>query len=223
MRDFIKKTITMIVVLTLLLTFDICLRRSSEDEVPSDEQNSTVTQSQESDQTESVTILSTDDPNEFSSQSLESEAVVEKDKPQESEPAPKSASEPISEPSVVVEISEADQILLLKLAFAEAGNQDVDGKALVMLVVLNRVKSDEFPDTIYEVIHAKRQFSPVTNGAFDAATTSDPGCLEALELVMQGYDISQGATYFESMKSEDSWHYKNLNFLFEHGDHWFYN
>lgn len=122
-----------------------------------------------------------------------------------------------------IPISTEDQNKLCKLAFAEAGNQDVDGKALVMLVVLNRVESDKFPDSISEVIFARNQFSVTTNGMYDNAPTDDPGCLEALELVMQGYDISQGATYFESVKSYDSWHYKNLNFLFEHGDHWFYN
>ncbi len=122
-----------------------------------------------------------------------------------------------------IPISTEDQNKLCKLAFAEAGNQDVDGKALVMLVVLNRVESDKFPDSISEVIFARNQFSVTTNGMYENAPTDDPGCLEALELVMQGYDISQGATYFESVKSYDSWHYKNLNFLFEHGDHWFYN
>ena len=122
-----------------------------------------------------------------------------------------------------IPISTEDQNKLCKLAFAEAGNQDVDGKALVMLVVLNRVESDKFPDSISEVIFARNQFSVTTNGMYENAPNDDPGCLEALELVMQGYDISQGATYFESVKSYDSWHYKNLNFLFEHGDHWFYN
>ena len=122
-----------------------------------------------------------------------------------------------------IPISTEDRNKLCKLAFAEAGNQDVDGKALVMLVVLNRVESDKFPDSISEVIFARNQFSVTTNGMYDNAPTDDPGCLEALDLVMQGYDISQGATYFESYKSYDSWHYKNLNFLFEHGDHWFYN
>ena len=85
------------------------------------------------------------------------------------------------------------------------------------------VESDESCDSISEVIFARNQFSVTTNGMYDNAPTDDPGCLEALDLVMQGYDISQGATYFESYKSYDSWHYKNLNFLFEHGDHWFYN
>lgn len=131
-------------------------------------------------------------------------------------------SEEIDEVEYVINLTKKEQNMLLKLAFAEAGNQDVNGKALVMLVVLNRVESDKFPDNIYDVIHAKNQFSVVASGAYANATKSDQGCLEALELVMSGYDISEGATYFESIKSYDSWHYRNLEFLFEHGDHWFY-
>lgn len=44
-----------------------------------------------------------------------------------------------------------DSYLLCKIAMAEAESEGVKGKALVMLVVLNRVWSDEFPDTIEEV------------------------------------------------------------------------
>lgn len=139
---------------------------------------------------------------------------------EESEEAEKES----DEPKYVYTFTPEEDRALLKLAFAEAGNQDVDGKVLVMLVVLNRMASDEFSyDSIMEVIYAENQFSVIWNGMYDVATDCDPGCLEALELVKQGYDISQGATYFESMKSYDSWHYRNLNFLFEHGDHWFYN
>lgn len=48
-----------------------------------------------------------------------------------------------------------DSYLLCKIAMAEAESEGVKGKALVMLVVLNRVWSDEFPDTIEEVIFQK--------------------------------------------------------------------
>lgn len=61
-----------------------------------------------------------------------------------------------------------DSYLLCKIAMAEAESEGVKGKALVMLVVLNRVWSDEFPDTIEEVIFQKNQFSPVANGRYDA-------------------------------------------------------
>lgn len=61
-----------------------------------------------------------------------------------------------------------DSYLLCKIAMAEAESEGVKGKALVMLVVLNRVWSNEFPDTIEEVIFQKNQFSPVANGRYDA-------------------------------------------------------
>lgn len=111
--------------------------------------------------------------------------------------------------------------LLCKIAMAEAGNQDTEGKALVMLVVLNRVWGDnEFPDTIEEVIYQPRQFSPVLEGKFEDVVP-DQDCWKALEMVEMGWDESQGALYFES-KSESTWHEDNLKFLFKHGDHYFY-
>lgn len=114
-----------------------------------------------------------------------------------------------------------DAELLCKIAMAEAGNQDTEGKALVMLVVLNRAWGDnEFPDTIRDVIYQPRQFSPVLEGKFEDVVP-DKDCWEALELVETGWDESQGALYFES-KSDSTWHEDNLKFLFKHGDHYFY-
>lgn len=114
-----------------------------------------------------------------------------------------------------------DAELLCKIAMAEAGNQDTEGKALVMLVVLNRVWGDnEFPDTIRDVIYQPRQFSPVLEGKFEGVVP-DKDCWAALELVETGWDESQGALYFES-KSDSTWHEDNLKFLFKHGDHYFY-
>ena len=54
-----------------------------------------------------------------------------------------------------------DAYMLAKIAMAEAESEDTEGKALVMLVVLNRVWSDEFPDTIAGVIFQDGQFSPI--------------------------------------------------------------
>lgn len=111
--------------------------------------------------------------------------------------------------------------MLAKIAMAEAGNQDTEGKALVMLVVLNRVWGDnEFPDTIEEVLYQPKQFSPVMSGAFENIVPNKD-CCEALKLVESGWDESQGALYFES-KSSSTWHEENLKFLFKHGDHYFY-
>ena len=114
-----------------------------------------------------------------------------------------------------------DERMLAKIAMAEAEGESVEGKALVILVVLNRVWSDEFPDSIEEVIFQKNQFSPVAEGGRYWTTEPDAGCYEALELVVGGWDESQGAFYFEST-GRDGWHSQNLEFLFEFGGHKFY-
>ena len=114
-----------------------------------------------------------------------------------------------------------DERMLKKIVMAEAEGESVEGKALVILVVLNRVWSDQFPDSIKEVIFQKNQFSPVAEGGRYWTTEPDAGCYEALELVMGGWDESQGAFYFEST-GRDGWHSQNLEFLFEFGGHKFY-
>lgn len=114
-----------------------------------------------------------------------------------------------------------DSYMLCKIAMAEAESEGVEGKALVMLVVLNRVWSEEFPDTIEEVIFQKNQFSPVANGRYDEAEP-DKECYEALEMIqVEHWNESQDALYFES-KSDSKWHSENLEFLFKYGRHYFY-
>lgn len=114
-----------------------------------------------------------------------------------------------------------DSYLLTKIAMAEAEGEDTEGKALVILTVLNRIGDDEFPDTVREVIYQPGQFSSVSDGRF-AAAKPDADCWAALDLVMlDKWDESCGATYFES-KSESVWHSENLTFLFQHGKHYFY-
>ncbi len=53
---------------------------------------------------------------------------------------------------------------LCKLIYAEAGNQPYEGMVAVAEVVFNRIRSEQFPDTINEVIFAPGQFSPCSNG-----------------------------------------------------------
>lgn len=114
-----------------------------------------------------------------------------------------------------------DIYLLTKIAMAEAEGEDTEGKALVILTVLNRIGDDEFPDTVGEVIYQPGQFSSVSDGRF-ALSEPDADCWAALDLIMKGkWDESCGATYFES-KSESVWHSENLTFLFQHGKHYFY-
>lgn len=111
--------------------------------------------------------------------------------------------------------------MLMKIAMAETEGETVEGKALVMLVVLNRVWDSRFPNTIAEVIFQPKQFSPVREGGRYYTTEPNEECHEALELVQNGWDESYGALYFESCENS-SWHSKNLEFLFQVGNHKFY-
>ena len=105
--------------------------------------------------------------------------------------------------------------LLAKIAMAEAEGCNIQTKTLIIMCVLNRVWSDEFPDTIEEVIFQENQFSPIDNGRWDRVEPNED-CYEAVKVVMEAkYDYSGGATYFESCSNEDNWHSRNLEFLYE--------
>ena len=111
--------------------------------------------------------------------------------------------------------SEKERYLLARIAMAEAEGCSTQTKTLVIMFVLNRVWSDEFPDTIEEVIFQENQFSPIDNGRWDRVEPNED-CYEAVKVVMEAkYDYSGGATYFENCADEDNWHSRNLEFLYE--------
>ena len=114
-----------------------------------------------------------------------------------------------------------EEEILLKVAMAEAEGESTEGKALVMLVVLNRVWSDGFPDSIGEVVFQKNQFSVTMDGGRYYTTSPNEDCYKAMELVKSGWDESKGALYFESC-DRASWHSRNLEFLYQVGNHRFY-
>ena len=111
--------------------------------------------------------------------------------------------------------SAKESYLLARIAMAEAEGCNTQTKTLIIMCVLNRVWSDEFPDTIEEVIFQENQFSPIDNGRWDRVEPNED-CYEAVKIVMEAkYDYSGGATYFESCVNEDNWHSRNLEFLYE--------
>ena len=100
---------------------------------------------------------------------------------------------------------------------------------LVANVILNRVKSSQFPDTVKEVVFQKNgrttQFSPIADGRYWSVSISK-STREAVERVLNGEDESQGALYFsarsKAKKSNMSWFDNNLTWLFKYGGHEFY-
>lgn len=127
------------------------------------------------------------------------------------------------------ELSDADMEALLRIVEAEAGCEDEEGKLLVANVVLNRVESDFFPDTVREVVFQREngvtQFSPVADGSYYEVVVSDE-TISAVSRALMGEDISQGALYFAARKYANSdkmqWFDENLTRLFAHGGHEFF-
>jgi len=136
----------------------------------------------------------------------------------------------ILERETVINITEEDYDVLLRIVQAEAGGEDEKGKMLVANVILNRVNNEKFPDTVKEVVFQREngtaQFSPVSDGRYETVTISEE-TVEAVNKVLEGEDNSKGALYFVSRKAADpekmKWFDECLTFLFEHGGHEFFS
>lgn len=100
--------------------------------------------------------------------------------------------------------------LLERIARAEAGNQGVIGMALVIKVVDNRVQKTG--KSVEEIIFSPRQF--YVKGM---PRSGNAESLEALLLVMNGWDESEGALYF----CATGWSSCGKEHLFKYGDHYF--
>lgn len=116
-----------------------------------------------------------------------------------------------------------------RIVEAEAGDQDLEGRILVANVILNRVHSKHFPDTIKGVVFANRagryQFSPVSNGRYYRVTVSDK-TKRAVKQALAGKDISKGALYFMCRSASDpknvAWFDRDLTKVAQHGCHEFF-
>lgn len=127
-------------------------------------------------------------------------------------------------------LSKEDYEVLLKIVESEAGGEDITGKMLVAGVVMNRVESNKFPDTVKEVVFQREngvaQFSPISDGRYEKVTVSEE-TKEAVDKVLYGEDITKGALYFASRKYADpekmKWFDNSLTLLFSYGGHEFFS
>lgn len=78
--------------------------------------------------------------------------------------------------------------LLARLVEAEAKGESYAGKVAVATVVLNRVESQRFPDSLYGVIHDDYQFTPVMNGEINKPASSQSKAAVREAVSYQGYD-----------------------------------
>ncbi len=104
---------------------------------------------------------------------------------------------------------------------AESGNQPLEGKIAVGNVVLNRVASSRFPNTVFEVIHQRGQFTPVSNGTIKL--TPNEQSIIAAKLCLDGANTVGNALYFINPRySPNSWASRNRPYVATIGAHAFY-
>jgi len=88
-----------------------------------------------------------------------------------------------------VTFAEGDLYLLANLIYCEAGGEPYQGQVAVGAVVINRVRSEKFPDTVTGVIYQKRQFSPAGSGRLALALAQNKAtksCYQAAQEAMAG-------------------------------------
>ena len=113
---------------------------------------------------------------------------------------------------------------LSRIISAESRGEPLEGQIAVGNVVLNRVKSNEFPDTIYGVIFDGRwggQFEPVRNGTIYETPTLQS--VIAAKLCLEGADAVGESLYFlNPEKAQNFWTVKNRTYMTTIGCHDFY-
>ena len=101
-------------------------------------------------------------------------------------------------------IVSADHRLLAKLVYAEARGEPYKGQVAVAAVVLNRVASSSFPNTISGVVYQRNAFTCVNNGSIN--NTPDSSCIRAALDALNGWDPTGGCLYYYNPKTAvDDW------------------
>lgn len=100
-----------------------------------------------------------------------------------------------------VTFADGDKKLLANIIYCEAGAEPYAGKLAVGAVVINRVLSSKYPDTVVGVIYQKSQFSPVRSGRLELALAADKAnadCYKAAEEAMSGVTNVGNCLYFRT-------------------------
>lgn len=99
-----------------------------------------------------------------------------------------------------VNVGNGELDLLAAIIQCEAGGESHTGKVAVGAVIMNRVRSGQFPNTITEVVYQSGQFSPVASGILSSVlgqgARSD--CYQAAQEALNGSNPVGGALYFNS-------------------------
>lgn len=104
-----------------------------------------------------------------------------------------------------VAVGATDETLLGALVYCEAGNQPYEGKLAVAAVVMNRVRSGAYPNTVSGVIYASGQFAPAMSGKvyLQLQKGVPDSCLQAAQAAISGQTNVGTATHFRRWTGQD--------------------
>ena len=121
------------------------------------------------------------------------------------------------------DITKEERELLYRITAAEALGEPFEGKVAVVNVIMNRVKSDNFPDTIHEVVYQRGQFSPVGNGSINT-TAVDLEVKQAVQAALKGHQVvGEDVLYFLNERiASNLWIPNNRIYAASVGQHSFY-
>ena len=100
-----------------------------------------------------------------------------------------------------ISFEEGDRYLLANLIYCEAGGEPYDGQLAVASVVINRVRSSVYPNTVVGVIYQNKQFSPVASGRLELALATNKAtsrCYQAADEAMSGVTNVGNCVYFRT-------------------------
>jgi N-acetylmuramoyl-L-alanine amidase len=109
---------------------------------------------------------------------------------------------------------------LSRIIHAESSNQSLDGKVAVGNVVMNRVASPLFPNTVYSVVFQKNQFSPASSGTIYRTPSAES--VVAAKLVLEGAVALEKVLFFNRAGLTTSYAARNRTYVATIGAHAFY-
>ena len=112
-----------------------------------------------------------------------------------------------------------DVDLIARTIAREAGNQSFTGKMALGNLIMNRVRSSRFPNSVYGVLYQKNQFTVVNTSAWQNCRPSSD-CVIAAKLAIEGLSITTGTFY--NVKGMNTWASRNRTYVGTIGNHDFF-
>ena len=113
-----------------------------------------------------------------------------------------------------------DVSLLARAIFAESESEPYIGKVAVGAVLLNRVESSSFPNTLSGVIYQSSALESVSNGRFNASSHNEE-CIRAAKDALNGWDPTYGCLYFWNPATATSSWIWSREIVVQYGNHVF--